>query len=285
MANLFLARAATMDGAERLLVIKRIHASKARDSRLVDLFLQEARVAALLEHPNLVQTYDVGRVDGEYFFAMEYLHGLDLHELVVACQQEGQEKPPLPVSLAIIHSMLLGLHYAHEKLDFAGEPLNLVHRDITPQNVRVTYDGVVKVLDFGLAAAGRPATLVIAGKAPYMSPEQVQGEVLDRRSDLFSVGILLYELTVGRRLYRSQGDLEARRRMINEPAVDPSKVVPSYPKVLREIVMRALAKAPEDRYVDAAQMARALEAYIEKEGFSTAVTPFMMPFREELPLV
>lgn len=280
MADIFLARAATMNGAERLLVIKRIHAEKAQDPRFIELFMREARMAALLEHPNLVQTYDVGRVEGEYFLVMEYLHGLDLQQLVQACQRRGMEKPPLAVSLEVLRAVLSGLHYAHEKRDFDGAPLGIIHRDVTPQNVRVTFEGVVKLLDFGLAALSSPTAVV--GKAPYMSPEQARGEPLDRRSDVFSAGILLYELTVGRRLYRAQGDLEARQRVLREPTPDPRRVVSDYPEMLRGVVMHALAKDPNARFETAAEMETALAAFCRHKGLEGSLEPLMRNLEDEL---
>lgn len=275
MADIFLARAATMLGVEKKVVIKRIHAEKAQDPVFVELFMREARVAALLDHPNLVQTYDVGRVDGEYFLAMEYLHGLDLQQLVGACQQVGMQMPPLEVSLSIVQHVLAGLHYAHEKRDFDGRPLELIHRDVTPQNVRLTFDGTVKLMDFGVAAGGSQDAPTLGGKAPYMSPEQARGQVLDRRSDVFSAGILLYELTVGQRLYRARGDVEPRRRIINEPTPDPRDVNPSYPEQLRKIVMRALAKPVELRFASAAQMEHALTTFCRERRISDKCQPFM----------
>jgi serine/threonine protein kinase len=281
MADIFLARAATMNGAERLLVIKRIHAEKSRDTRFVDLFMREARMAALLEHPNLVQTYDVGRVGGEYFLVMEYLHGLDLQQLVQACQQRGMNKPPLEVSLAVLRAVLAGLHYAHDKRDFDGTPLGIVHRDVTPQNVRVTFEGVVKLLDFGLAAVS--SEVPMGGKAPYMSPEQARGAPLDQRSDIFSAGILLYELTVGRRLYRAQGDIEARQRILREPTPDPRRFVADYPEMLRGVVMRALAKDPEARFETAAEMETALAAFCRQMGLEHPLGSFMGRFEDAAP--
>ncbi len=277
MADIYLARAATMNGAERLLVIKRIHAEKAQDPRFVELFMREARMAALLEHPNLVQTYDVGRIEGEYFLVMEYLHGLDLQQLVLACQRRGMVKPPLSVSLAVLRALLAGLHYAHDRRDFDGTPLGIIHRDVTPQNVRVTFDGAVKLLDFGLVAAGATA---VAGKAPYMSPEQARGDLLDRRSDIFSAGILLYELTVGRRLYRAQVDLEARQRVLHEPTPDPRQFVSDYPEMLRGVVMRALAKDPDGRFETAGEMETALAAFCRQHGLERPLRSFMKDFED-----
>ncbi|MCA9671722.1 MAG: serine/threonine protein kinase [Myxococcales bacterium] len=264
MAEIFLARAASLEGFEKLLVIKRIRPTKASDPQFIRMFLDEARVAASLDHPNVVQIYDVGAVDGEYFLAMEYLHGTDLQQLVAACMQKGMAKPPLEATLTITSCALAGLHYAHNKRAFDGKRLNIVHRDVTPQNIVVTYEGSVKVVDFGIAAARiveDESIEGLRGKAPYMSPEQAKGETLNGRSDVFSVGILLYELTVGRRLYKAKSEAESRRMIIEDPVPDPAAVDADYPPELREIVMKALAKSVDERYGSAREMQEAIDAY------------------------
>ncbi|HEX4460669.1 MAG TPA: serine/threonine-protein kinase, partial [Polyangia bacterium] len=205
MAEIFLARVRKLTGFQKMVVIKRILPQLAQNTDFVEMFLDEARIAATLEHPHIVQTYDVGMIDDSYYIAMEYLHGEDVRSIMRAVNTRLQA-PPIEQALHIIISAAAGLHYAHEKVGFDGAPLDIVHRDVSPQNLIVTYEGSVKLLDFGIAKASnrlretRVGTL--KGKVPYMSPEQCRSEQLDRRSDIYSLGILMWELTLSRRLYR-----------------------------------------------------------------------------------
>src|SRR5579871_1298801 len=232
MAEIFLARAASLKGFEKYLVIKRILPHKTRDPNFVSMFLDEARLAATLDHPNIVQIYDVGAIDGEYFIAMEYLHGEDLLALVRAGVQLGLGRPPLEIVITILDGTLGGLHYAHERRGFDGKPLNIVHRDVTPGNIVITYDGAVKLVDFGIAkAATREVNQdtragALKGKIQYMSPEQCKGEALDRRADLFALGIILFELTTGKRLYHEKSDFETLKKIVEGPVPDPVSVAP-----------------------------------------------------------
>jgi len=204
MAEIYLARVSGLPGFEKIVVVKRILPQLATNQEFVQMFLDEARVAATLHHPNIVQMYDIGAVDGNYFISMEYLHGEDLRSIARAMRQKGQDRVPLEHALGIGVGIAAGLHYAHEKVGFDGKPLHIVHRDITPQNIFVTYDGGVKLVDFGIAKASNRASETrygsLKGKIPYMSPEQCRSEPLDRRSDIFSLGILLYEQTTSVRL-------------------------------------------------------------------------------------
>ena len=267
MAEIFFARATSIKGFEKYLVIKRILPAKSHDQHFIAMFLDEARLAATLDHPNIVQIHDVGAIDGEYFIAMEYLHGEDLLELVRAGVRKGIRKPPLEVVLTTLSGALAGLHYAHERRAFDGRPLAIVHRDVTPGNIVITFDGAVKLVDFGIAkAAGRSVdgdtrSGALKGKLQYMSPEQCKGEEVDRRSDLFAVGILLYELSTGRRLYHEKSDFETLKKVVEGPVPDPALVSPGYPERLRAIVLRALAKAPADRYPTARDMQADLDDY------------------------
>jgi tRNA A-37 threonylcarbamoyl transferase component Bud32 len=275
MAEIFLARAASIKGFEKYLVIKRILPHKTRDQNFVTMFLDEARVAATLDHPNIVQIYDVGAIDGEYFIAMEYLIGEDLLELVRAGIKGGFGKPPLEVVLTVLGGALAGLHYAHDRRNFDGQPLNIVHRDVTPGNIVITYDGAVKLVDFGIAkAATRDVNQdtrsgALKGKIQYMSPEQCKGENLDRRADLFAVGIILYELTTGKRLYHEKSDFETLKKIVEGPVPDPALVVPDYPPALREVVMKALAKSPDARYATARELQLDLDAFARGERLVT----------------
>src|SRR6516165_5452866 len=204
MAEIFLARTKSIQGFEKYLVIKRILSHRSQDPEFVRMFLDEARVAATLDHPNIVQIYDVGHVDNEYFIAMEYLRGHNLIEIVRAGAKLGYFKPPLEHVMSVLTGVCAGLHYAHDKRDFQGRPLDIVHRDVTPQNIVVSFDGAVKIVDFGIAKAATREVETLAGtlkgKIGYMSPEQCRGAAVVLRSDVFAVGISLYELTTGKRL-------------------------------------------------------------------------------------
>jgi serine/threonine protein kinase len=200
---------------------------------------------------------------------MEYVHGEDLRSL---CRKLAKAKRPLPLAHAV--SMLAGasagLHYAHTKTDFSGNPLEIVHRDVSPQNLLISYDGHVKLVDFGIAkAAGRSQETrvgVLKGKISYMSPEQVSGEALDGRSDIFAVGILLYELTTGRRLYKEETDFKTMRKITDEDVTPPREILPGYPERLEEIVMKSLEKDPDDRYQSGQELQSDLELFARREG-------------------
>jgi serine/threonine protein kinase len=263
MAEIFLARALGVPGFQRMVVVKRILPMLASNPVFVDMFVNEARIASTLQHSNLVQIYDVGVMDGNYFIAMEYLHGQDLRSLQRILVEKHQ---PLPLehAIQIVVGICAGLHYAHEKVGFDGQPLSIVHRDVSPQNVIVTFDGGVKLLDFGVAKAASNANEtvngVVKGKIPYMSPEQCRGRPLDRRSDVYSVGIILYELTLGRRLYYGGTEFEMLKRIVERPVTPPRTIDREYDERLERIVIRALAKDPNRRF----QTARAMQLELEK---------------------
>jgi tetratricopeptide (TPR) repeat protein len=260
MATVHLARAKGIGGFEKLLVIKRILPRAANEDSSVQMFLAEARIAATLEHSNIVHVFDVGLAQNEVFLAMEFLHGHDVRSIVRAT------RGPLPIgpTLAIAIGACAGLHYAHEKRGPKGQSLGLVHRDVSPSNVVVTYDGGVKVIDFGIAkASGRHLETesgILKGKPGYMSPEQCLGLVLDRRSDIFCVGIMLYELTTGSRLF---GPKEAEylqlKAIVESEVAPPSTIWPECPKELERIVMKALARTASERYATAADLQHDLE--------------------------
>jgi len=215
MAEVHVARASGIEGFEKIVVIKRIRPDLASDRETTEAFLHEAKLAATLEHPNIAQVYEIGLVNDSYFFAMEYVHGADLRQLMEAALQREH-----PISLAVAIQILIGvcaaLHYAHEKRALDGAPLDIIHRDVSPSNVLVSHDGAIKVCDFGIAKAAtrRRETVrgVVKGKFSYMSPEQCRATPLDRRSDVFSIGILLYELTTLTRLFDGTSDFEVMRK-------------------------------------------------------------------------
>src|SRR5690349_1463015 len=262
MAELFLARADGIEGFAKLVALKRILPHKATNERFVRMLLNEARLVAALDHPNIAQVHDIGLEHGEYFFAMEYVHGQDLAHVL---HRAPNHKLHLENALHIAIGVCAGLHCAHIARDATGRPLDIVHRDVSPSNVLVSYQGAVKLVDFGVAKA---ATLVsetregvIKGKYGYMSPEQCLGDPLDRRSDVFAVGILLWEMTVGRRLYAFKGELASLQRIVYADAPRPSRFDPHYPEALEHIVMRALARDPRQRYQSAEQLQLDLEQY------------------------
>jgi hypothetical protein len=262
MAELFLARADGIQGFAKLVALKRILPHKATNERFVRMLLNEARLVAGLDHSNIAQVHDVGLEHGEYFFAMEYVHGQDLARVL---RRAPLHKLHLENALHIAIGVCAGLHCAHIARDATGRPLDIVHRDVSPSNVLVSYQGAVKLVDFGVAKA---ATLVsetregvIKGKYGYMSPEQCLGDPLDRRSDVFAVGILLWEMTLGRRLYAFKGELASLQRIVYVDAPRPSRLDPQYPEPLEHIVMRALARDPRQRYQSAEQLQIDLEQF------------------------
>lgn len=265
MAQIYLARAETELGATRLAVVKEILPSFADDPRFSEMLIHEAKLAARLGHAHIVQVFDLGREDGHLFIAMEYVEGFDLNALLRQCT-EKQVGLPAEHALGIVADVLEGLDYAHRRLGDDGRPLGVVHRDVSPSNVLISYDGEVKLCDFGIAHANdlvrEGASEALKGKAGYMSPEHARGEKLDARADVFAAGILLWELLAGRRLYRPKADLPllAQAREAEIPAL-PDKGLPNH-AALEAIVRRALAKDREARYPSAAAFARDLEGYL-----------------------
>jgi eukaryotic-like serine/threonine-protein kinase len=275
MAELYLARTVGIPGFEKYLVIKRILRERTQDPEFVRMFIDEARVAATLDHPNVVHIYDVGCIDGDYFIAMEYISGRNLGD--VQQQAQGQRPGGLPVEsvVAIAVGAAAGLYYAHEKRDFNGQPLRIVHRDVTPQNVMVTFEGSVKLVDFGIAkAANRDVETLsgaLKGKIGYMSPEQCQGRPLDGRSDLFALGVLIYELSTGRRLYREKTEFESLRKIVDGPVPSIREADATLPVELDEIVQRCLQKSAEARFPDARALMVALEGLAGDRRYNLGV--------------
>jgi serine/threonine-protein kinase len=282
MAEIFLALHRSVAGFEKLIVIKRILPSLSADQSFITMFLAEARIAATLNHPNVVQIFDVGSVEDTYFIAMEFIHGEDLRAIVRAMRKQGLPEFPLEQALGIGLGMLAGLAYAHERKSFDGEPLRLVHRDISPQNIIVTFNGDVKVVDFGIAKSGAGGEDTKAGqlkgKVPYMSPEQCRAEPLDARSDIFSAAIILFELTTNRRLFRTPSEFQTLRLIVEGKYPLPTAVRSAYPVALEAIVMKALEKDRDQRYQSARQMMEDLEHFAREEKMkvgATALTQFM----------
>jgi serine/threonine protein kinase len=276
MAEVLLARATGIEGFTRHVVIKRIRPGQAKDKGFVQMFLNEARLAAQLHHANIVQVHDIGQEGNEYFFAMEYVHGEDLRRLLT---QLARHKQKLPVEhiVTIISAAAVALHHAHEQRGPDRKPLGIVHRDVTPANILVGYDGNVKVVDFGIAKAAAKKTDetqagTLKGKASYMSPEQCTGEKVDRRSDVFALGIVLYELITTRRLFKAENDFLTMSAIVGGKVPHPKDHRPDLPDALEAIVMKALALKAEDRYQTADEMREALEQFAISAGLRTSTS-------------
>ncbi len=261
MAGLYRAKLTGAQGFEKLIAIKKILPHLLQEENLVKAFIDEAKLAALLHHENIIQIYDFGSMDNEYFIAMEYLFGKDLRAIIRAA---AKKEHPLGLEniLYIVSRICAGLDYSHNLKDLQGAPLNIIHRDINPQNIFVTYDGQVKIIDFGIAkAASQNATTrenLIKGKLAYMSPEQADGREIDRRSDIFSTGIILYELLAARRMF--EGETLQILSMVREARYDPpEEAISNLPDKLNDILHRSLAKDPAQRYQSCGEMLVDLE--------------------------
>lgn len=265
IADVFLARATGLEGFTRHVVLKSIRRELAAEPRFVSAFLDEARIAASLHHHNIVQVYDIGEQNGAYFFAMEYVHSEDVRTLLNRVR-ERNEMVPLDQAVSIMTATAAGLHYAHEAVSAQGVKLGVIHRDVAPSNILVGYDGSVKLVDFGLAKAGLRSTTTAAGtirgKASYMSPEQCRGETIDRRADIFGLGIVMYELITAQRLFKGTTDFDTMQAVVEGEVPPPSSVRRDVPPVLDAIILRALAKNPNERY----QTAEAFRAAVEGFG-------------------
>lgn len=263
MGNLYLARARGIEGFERLVVLKRLKPDVAGCQDNVRMFLDEVRVLASIQHTNVVHIYDVGvSTDASYFYSMEFLVGQDLRRLIQRGVRQRQTVP-LPQALFIASSVLSGLHHVHQRLGPRGEPLKIVHRDVSPANIFITYEGGVKLIDFGIAKTSLQAPQtdqgVIKGKVRYVSPEQCRMEPIDARSDVFSLGVVLWEMTTGRGLFKSQNPGETLFAIAEKDAPRPSLAVADYPRDLEAVVMKALARKVNERWQSAREMQHALE--------------------------
>ena len=264
MAEIFLARQSA--GLDRTLVIKRMLPELAVRGDFVQMFLDEAKLTASLQHPHVVRVYDLGQADNAYFIAMELVDGPHLGALF-AHSLRAKKPPPVELCAWIAARAADGLHYAHELNDPAsGEPLQLVHRDISPQNILVSRHGEVKITDFGVAKANsqqtKTRTGVVKGKVSYMSPEQCLGDSVDRRTDVFALGVVLYELLTRRRLFRDKSDLLVMQRITTEVLAPPSSINPAVEPGLDAIVMKSLARPLEERFQTASELAEALDAWL-----------------------
>jgi len=266
MAELYKARRSGVEGFQKIVAIKKILPHLADNEEFITMFADEAKLAAQLNHPNIVHIFDLGKVEGGgYFIAMEYVDGRDLRSLLNAAQETGVPLPS-PLAVYVASKVAAALDYAHRRKDADGRDLNIVHRDVSPQNILISYEGDIKLCDFGIAKAASKASTTqsgaLKGKVQYMSPEQAWGRPIDRRSDLFSLGCVLFEMLTGQKLFRGDSDLTVLEKVRAAQVGPPSAVNPEVTKNLDGVVMRALAREPDDRYSNASDMLRDLEAVL-----------------------
>jgi serine/threonine protein kinase len=269
MGRLYVAERRGVQGFVKIVALKRILPHLADSPQLRDMFLNEARIAARLEHPNIVATYELGECDGKYFISMEYLPGEDLSAIIGRCQrgEAGQAGQTIPLEIAagLAQQVAKGLHYAHEARDGHGRLIGLVHRDVSPRNIFVTYHGGVKLLDFGMVrnpAGTMSVPGVFKGKYGYCAPEQLEGGGIDRRTDVFCLGIVLWECLTGTRLFDVGSDVETIDAVRSRRIVRPSALRPEVPRALEEIALRALAREPARRYQSAHEMSEDLDRFL-----------------------
>ena len=269
MAEVYKAKATGVEGFERMVAVKRILPSIAEDEEFILMFVDEAKIAVQLTHANIAQIFDLGKVDDSYFIALEYIHGKDLRAIFNRARSRN-ERVPIAMACYAVMKLCEGLDYAHNKRDAFGQFLNLVHRDVSPQNILVSYDGEVKIIDFGIAKAagkaGKTQAGILKGKFGYMSPEQVQGLEIDRRSDVFGVGIVLYELLTGERLFVAETDFATLEKVRKVDIAPPSHFNRQIPEELEQIVLKALARDRDQRHQTAMQLHDELQAFMYASG-------------------
>ncbi len=271
MAEIFLARQWGEAGFCRDVVIKRLFPYFAENPYVLRMFQDEARLLSELSHPNIPQVFELGHTDGYWYLAMEHVAGFSLVDVCRAAARESKFMP-LGVAIGIVAQVCAALHHAHEGRDREGRPLRIVHCDVTPHNIMVTLDGVVKVFDFGVAqTAARLETDagIVRGTYAYMAPEQVRGKPLDKRADVFALAVVLYELTTGRRLYEGN-DVQVMTAVVERDAPPPSSIVPAYPSELEEIVLAALGRDRAQRTPSAAHLLMSLEQFCLRNALVTA---------------
>ena len=272
MAEVYLALSGELSGFRTLVVVKRILPHLSSNTEFVDMFFDEARIAARLDHPNIARIIEVGHEDNEYFLALEVVQGRSLSALLRRARRHQQSPLSHAQSAYIVAQAAKGLGYAHELTDADGTPMNVVHRDVSPQNILVSFGGAVKVIDFGVARAyGRVTETVpggLKGKIQYMSPEQIRAKTIDCRSDVYALGIVLWEALCGRRLYHRASEMETMQAIVHEEVTPPSMIVPTSAR-LERIVMKALEKDPANRFQNGSEMALELERHaFASDGFN-----------------
>ncbi|MHB8878013.1 MAG: serine/threonine protein kinase, partial [Myxococcaceae bacterium] len=262
MAELFLAYTSGPGGFRKFVAVKQILPDVKKDDQFVKMFLDEARITAAFSHGNIGQVFDLGEEDGELYLAMEFISGQNLEQVT---KRAFKRQHPIPVGYAcrVVRDACQGLHYAHAFTDPSGRPAPVIHRDVSPKNVMITYTGDVKMIDFGIAKAknrlGRTQVGIVKGTSGYMSPEQVQNFELDGRSDLFSAGVMLHELITGHRLFSAPSDAAMMIAIVEGDIPTPRSVNPRIPEALSDVVMKALARKREHRFATGKEMARAID--------------------------
>jgi serine/threonine protein kinase len=274
MADVLLGRTDGIEGFERHVVLKRIRPEYAKDERFIRMFLDEARVVANLHHQHVVQVHDIGEAAGEYFIAMEYIHGEDVRS-ILSNASKSRAHVPIGHALAIVSAAAAGLHYAHERRGPDMRSLGIVHRDVSPSNILVGYDGSIKVVDFGIAKASmrrETRSSSLKGKVSYMSPEQCKGGALDRRSDVYSLGVVLYELCTTSRLFKGDNDYLLMDQIVNGRVSLPQVRRPDLPNELSAIIMKAISPDPERRFFTAEELRVAVDRFAAKAGLTTSTS-------------
>ncbi|HLA78682.1 MAG TPA: protein kinase [Vicinamibacteria bacterium] len=265
MAEVFRAKRTGVEGFEKIVAVKRILPHLSDNQEFVDMFIAEAKMVAGLAHPNIVQIFDLGRIEKTYYIAMELVHGRDLRTILRRAKERNL-RLPLDLAVHIVSKVAWALEFAHRKRDAKGRPMLIVHRDVSPQNILISFDGEVKLTDFGIAKAATKASITdvgaLRGKLLYMSPEQAWGKSLDRRSDLFSLGIVFYETITEQKPFLGNSDMSILETVRECQIQSPRAVNPRVPERLENIALRALAKDPDHRYQDAGEMARELDRFL-----------------------
>jgi serine/threonine protein kinase len=274
MAEVFKAMRSGVEGFEKVVAVKRILPHLSDNKEFVDMFINEAKMVAGLTHPNIVQIFDLGKIDKTYYIAMEYVHGRDLRSIMKRAKDRGI-RIPMDLSVLIVGDICSALEYAHRKKDNRGRPLRIVHRDVSPQNMLISFEGDVKLTDFGIAKAAARATTTdrgaLRGKLLYMSPEQAHGKAMDCRSDVFSLGITFYEMVTDQRPFLASSEKSILEMVRECKVASPISINSRVPERLDKIIMRSLARDPDDRYQDASDMYKDLERFLRERQSLTQV--------------
>ena len=274
MAEVFKAKRAGVEGFEKVVALKRILPHLSDNKEFLDMFVDEAKMVAGLAHPNIVQIFELDRIDDSYYIAMEYVHGRDLRTIMKRAREKGL-RMPLDLGLRVVSQVCAALEYAHRKKDERGRPMEIVHRDVSPQNILISFEGDVKLADFGIAKAATKASITdrgaLRGKLLYMSPEQAWGRTIDRRSDVFSLGIVLYEMVTETKPFIGAGTELTILELVRQCVITPAREInPRVPEALDRVIMKSLARDPAERYQDAGQMQRGLERFLRERPPVTA---------------
>lgn len=292
MAEIYKAKTYGAEGFEKLLAIKRILPHAAEDKEFINMLIDEAKLSVLLSHANIVQVFDLGKIGSDYFISMEYIHGVNIRDVLYKLRERG-EKIPAELAVFIASEICKGLDYAHRKTDAEGNPLGIVHRDISPQNILISYEGEVKIVDFGIAKAAMNISHTMAGilkgKIAYMSPEQAMGKTIDNRTDIFSLGILLYEAVTGKKLFTGESQFEVLKK-IRTTRIRPEGLPDSLATEMKTILSKALAYDPQERYQQASDMSVALTRFLygtytdfSPRKLSAFIRKHFPPEEKELP--